>query len=343
MAQYERFLSYLFEYDQDIKGDNCGFAKIEVRGETVRIQITIKERKQIELLHVYAFYREEEHCVCVPLGRMMINSGNGQFQYTSSGPCLSGSQVMFSQIRGIVLSNPQAAGQAYATVWDDEPFGLSMFEQETDEEIHTAEVGFPGMWRSGEEAGRLEPEQIIVIRREELEKEAEPEPLESAGIQEEENNIQPEESAGQEPKQDSGQEEETEMFPTPEDKEIFWAGLCRRFSRIESFPDDEIVCLKAVPADIGSLPRQNWIFGNNGFLMYSYVRYRYIVFARIKKDVFELWLPGTYGKNEEILAGMFGFERFRSMKSVNASDGDFGYWCVPISVPQNQEIQRMYR
>ena len=31
MAQYQRFLSYLFEYEGDQKKENCGFAKIEIR------------------------------------------------------------------------------------------------------------------------------------------------------------------------------------------------------------------------------------------------------------------------------------------------------------------------
>mgnify|MGYP001083091478 CR=1 FL=1 len=30
MAQYQRFLSYLFEYEGDQKKENCGFAKIEI-------------------------------------------------------------------------------------------------------------------------------------------------------------------------------------------------------------------------------------------------------------------------------------------------------------------------
>jgi len=379
MAAYERFLSYLFEYDQDTKGANCGFAKIEVRGETKRIQITIKGRTQVELLHVCAFYRENEKCVCIPLGRMMVNGGNGQFQYVSSGIYLSGSQVMFSQVKGLVLSNPQLPGQAYATVWDDEPFGLSMFEPEAEEEIQAMEMAIPGMWRSGEEAGFLEPGQIVVIRREEMEPEKEAvqaaEPIEPAekcteydeavvseaqddAEMEAVTDMESENAAAAElesiSKQDEDEKDTDSAANTdgtestdcaggsrqieepwnPAEAEIFWAGLCRRFPRIETLAGDEMVCLRAVPADIGRLPRPNWIFGNNGFLMYSYVRYRYIVFARVAKEAFELWLPGTYGKNEEVLARMFGFEQFRSMKSMDAADGDFGYWCVPIIVPQ---------
>ena len=40
MAQYQRFLSYLFEYEGDQKKENCGFAKIEIRGDVQRSRQT---------------------------------------------------------------------------------------------------------------------------------------------------------------------------------------------------------------------------------------------------------------------------------------------------------------
>ena len=41
MAQYQRFLSYLFEYEGDQKKENCGFAKIEIRGDVQRIFLSV--------------------------------------------------------------------------------------------------------------------------------------------------------------------------------------------------------------------------------------------------------------------------------------------------------------
>ena len=41
MAQYQRFLSYLFEYEGDQKKENCGFAKIEIRGDVQRIFLSL--------------------------------------------------------------------------------------------------------------------------------------------------------------------------------------------------------------------------------------------------------------------------------------------------------------
>ena len=77
-----------------------------------------------------------------------------------------------------------------------------------------------------------------------------------------------------------------------------------------------------MPADIGRLPRPNWMLSNNGFLMYSFVKYRYIVFAKVTQGRYELWVPGNYEKSEELMAQMFGFYCFRSVKSKKASAGE---------------------
>ena len=37
LAEYRRFVAYVYEYQKEKKGSNCGFVKIEVRGEICRI------------------------------------------------------------------------------------------------------------------------------------------------------------------------------------------------------------------------------------------------------------------------------------------------------------------
>ena len=75
MAQYQRFLSYLFEYEGDQKKENCGFAKIEIRGDVQRIFLSVKNNEQAEILHVFGFYHTKDGCDCVPLGRMVVKNG----------------------------------------------------------------------------------------------------------------------------------------------------------------------------------------------------------------------------------------------------------------------------
>ncbi|MFQ9547960.1 MAG: hypothetical protein ACLRZ6_09120 [Lachnospiraceae bacterium] len=51
----------------------------------------------------------------------------------------------------------------------------------------------------------------------------------------------------------------------------------------------------------------NWMLSNNGFLMYSFVKYRYIVFAKVTQGRYELWVLAIMKKSEELMAQMFGF------------------------------------
>ena len=102
MAQYQRFLSYLFEYEGDQKKENCGFAKIEIRGDVQRIFLSVKNNEQAEILHVFGFYHTKDGCDCVPLGRMVVKNGKGQLQYINNGVYLAGSKIKFEQLSGIV-------------------------------------------------------------------------------------------------------------------------------------------------------------------------------------------------------------------------------------------------
>ena len=118
MAQYQRFLSYLFEYEGDQKKENCGFAKIEIRGDVQRIFLSVKNNEQAEILHVFGFYRTKDGCDCVPLGRMVVKNGKGQLQYINNGVYLAGSEIKFEQLSGIVAGRQKPFSNAYATVWD---------------------------------------------------------------------------------------------------------------------------------------------------------------------------------------------------------------------------------
>ncbi len=361
MAQYERFLSYLFTYEQDQKGDNCGFARVEHRQGTIRIQISVHGMAPVAMLLVYGFYRDGQACVCVPLGRMMVNGGAGQFQYIGNEPFVQGSEVRFDALSGLLLCNPQEEGKACATVWDDKPFGLSMFwnqeekaaKSESDKtadgwEQADVEAQKPAESEMRQAKGRQGPERLADSEAQsgEIRTEEKPETGDYASEFSEETILHAEAceegsgiAAGIETAGETEAAKETEHAEGCEaagdadetdEAELLWSRLCRRFRRIETLPGDQVVCLQAMPADIGRLPRANWMLGNNGFLMYSYVRYRYVVFARLNRQEYELWVPGVYGRNEELLAELFGFLRFRSMKSSSPAPGDFGYWSVPL-------------
>ena len=121
-----------------------------------------------------------------------------------------------------------------------------------------------------------------------------------------------------------------------------WEGFRKRYAKIQAFDSAngcEILTIK--PQDIGLLPRENWNYGNNSFLLHGYYNYRYLILARIGSEEqgrvrYILGVPGHYYSNEKYMASMFGFPHFVLSKKQPSQDGRFGYWYTDVRL-ENQD------
>jgi hypothetical protein len=109
-----------------------------------------------------------------------------------------------------------------------------------------------------------------------------------------------------------------------------------KYPRIYPFEDNEIaLCVKIEPKDIGGLPADAWVLSNNSFLLHGFYCYHHLIFAKLKEGFgtgYILGVPGIYHNRERIMARMFGFSNFKSIKRSALKQGDFGYWYMPIKV-----------
>ena len=121
-----------------------------------------------------------------------------------------------------------------------------------------------------------------------------------------------------------------------------WEGFRKRYAKIQAFDSAngcEILTIK--PQDIGLLPRENWNYGNNSFLLHGYYNYRYLILARIGSEEqgrvrYILGVPGHYYSNEKYMASMFGFPHFVLSKKQPSQAGRFGYWYADVRM-DNQD------
>lgn len=121
-----------------------------------------------------------------------------------------------------------------------------------------------------------------------------------------------------------------------------WEGFRKQYPKIKAFDSVngcEILTIK--PQDIGLLPRENWNYGNNSFLLHGYYNYRYLILARIGDESqgrtrYILGVPGHYYSNEKYMASMFGFPHFVLSKKQPSQDGRFGYWYTDVRM-ENQD------
>ena len=131
--------------------------------------------------------------------------------------------------------------------------------------------------------------------------------------------------------QDSSKE-----FPKEDPAETLWDRLRVTYPKVTAFEcadGCEILVIK--PQDIGLLPRENWVYGNNSFLLHGYYNYRYLILARLGKPGergrYILGVPGHYGNNEKYMAAMFGFDRFVRSTRQPPRDSRFGYWYTDLN------------
>lgn len=124
---------------------------------------------------------------------------------------------------------------------------------------------------------------------------------------------------------------------TAADPEKLWQELRKSYPKIQPF-DYENGCeiLTIRPQDIGRLPRESWVYGNNSFLLHGYYNFRYIILFRLgSKDGrprYMIGVPGHYYSSEKYMASMFGFPNFVLSKKQPPNDGRFGYWYTDIRV-----------
>ena len=120
--------------------------------------------------------------------------------------------------------------------------------------------------------------------------------------------------------------------------ELLWEAFRKRYPKIQAFDSPGTIEILTIrPQDIGLLPRENWTYGNNSFLLHGYYNYRYLVFARVgdearKRVRYILGVPGHYYSSEKYMASMFGFPHFVLAKKQPVQNGRFGYWYADVSM-----------
>ena len=132
------------------------------------------------------------------------------------------------------------------------------------------------------------------------------------------------------------QPDSSKDFPKEDPAETLWDRLRVTYPKVTAFEcadGCEILVIK--PQDIGLLPRENWVYGNNSFLLHGYYNYRYLILARLGKPGergrYILGVPGHYGNNEKYMAAMFGFDRFVRSTRQPPRDSRFGYWYTDLN------------
>lgn len=128
-------------------------------------------------------------------------------------------------------------------------------------------------------------------------------------------------------------EDETVRISETED---CWQKLCRQLPHMR-LPGccQTMEVLRIQPSDLGKLPKKNWIYGSNSFLLQSYCRHRHLILFCCKEmqkaddnPHYYLGVPSTFPGKERMMASMFGFPYY-------LSTGRSGYWYTEIQIGES--------
>ena len=290
MSVYKRFVSYMFRYENGIKKDNAGYARIENYGEECRIQIHIKDMiKREQKASVYLFYREEGRMQGIFMKEMLISEGVGECKITTNSKNIGDSGCDFEKVGGVIVYI--TANRFWGTEWDDNP--IYRFEP-----VHLNEK------LDTQKEELQEEEQILVVESVPEEKKLE---LKAAVLEADEELCEVERCYYE--KQEDCFSPYTKIYPFYEqDKECIGITLCELCTVSPSL--------------------EKW--KENTFVQYGYSRFRHIIILRKKEepDLCFIGVPGMYKKDEEQIALTYGFDKFIPVRKERAEHGDFGYWCT---------------
>ena len=102
--------------------------------------------------------------------------------------------------------------------------------------------------------------------------------------------------------------------------------LLRRRAPFRPFTDQEISgCVMILPCDIVRLQNERWQVGRSSFLQHGFYQYRHLLLGKDSEGEYVLGVPGIRSQQEQYMANMFGYKRFKRSATFECGKV-FGYW-----------------
>lgn len=120
MADYKRFVSYMYEYENGEKKKNVGFSRVELRKGTCRFTIHMRMEGVLDgIFPTYLIYRPNDEMELIYLGDCIVKNQLIDSRLTAKEDNVVDSGYGFSDMGGMLLFLNSKI--FYATQWDDKP------------------------------------------------------------------------------------------------------------------------------------------------------------------------------------------------------------------------------
>ncbi len=122
MNQYERIVSYIYQYHQNEKGANVGYVRLEKRGNTCRLFVQMRAVPISGMPKVYLYRQLEQGISKIYAGQMAVRGGSILFKADSSAENLFGSDQGIEEMDGIFIDTEEEL--YFASSWKNDSFYL---------------------------------------------------------------------------------------------------------------------------------------------------------------------------------------------------------------------------
>ena len=211
MAEYQRIVSYLYEYSNGMKGENVGFAKIEKRQKQLRLYFHVKTNDEALTYKIY-FYRFR-HGTMEGILLDSFQRNDTIIEFKNTYPLV----VDLDQVDGFLIYHSNS--HFFGSEWNDKPITIRNFlpaedmsknpEADRTEKVRKSDAVQREVTRESQETGRTE---VPVPETQEP-----PEPAQGESL----SGSAPADTEPSEPAQeDSMPESRPVQNPSPSDKEV---------------------------------------------------------------------------------------------------------------------------
>lgn len=121
MAEYRRFVAYVYEYLKGKKGSNCGFIRVEAWGKVCRMEIHLRCPGLLAGTEcsVYGFVRKKGLLDGSRIGNCRAEEGKMDCLLETETMAVGHGKIPLGEMNGMVLI--LESGGFFGTEWDDQP------------------------------------------------------------------------------------------------------------------------------------------------------------------------------------------------------------------------------
>ncbi len=334
LSDYQRIVSYLYEYRHGIKGENVGFAKIEKRQKQLKVYFHVKTNDKALEYKIY-FY-QFRHGTMEGTLLDTIKRNDTIIEFKSTYPLV----IELENVDGFLIYHSNE--HFFGSEWKDRPIIIRNFlpieqNQSSDSKKTSEKADTPVSENSPEEADTPVPENSP----EEADTpvpENSPEEADTPIPEISETETIPPKTSKPEQKTTSKLveyiealqlEKEAKEQENPHGEPDF------DWKEYPTLPLPDAYCLspsiKIQLEDLEKIPNLPNDISTNGFLLLNYGNYGHLCLAwSSKHKCLYLGVPGVFDNEKSFISKLFGFREFITVPVTPHKTGNFGYFILPV-------------